>query len=137
MAMTVVVKQAAEHWSYVAPLLTKPTTDEAYQRLVQQLDEVLALAGEDEDHSLALLASRMGDLIEAYDEEQRPIPMAPGSEVLRAVMQERGLGQSDLPEVGAQSVVSEILSGKRRINLRQARALADRFGFSAGVFLEL
>ncbi|WP_245442901.1 hypothetical protein [Methylobacterium terrae] len=94
------MKQVAEHWSYFAPLLTKPTTDEAYQRLVEQLDEVLALAGEDEDHSLSLLASRMGDLIEAYDEERRPLPMASGAEVLRAVMQERGLGQSDLPKSG-------------------------------------
>ena len=118
--MTIVVKQAAEHWSYVAPLLTKPTTDEAYRQLVEQLDEVLALAGEDEDHPLALLASRMGDLIEAYDEERRPLPTAPGAEVVRAIMQERGLGQADLPEIGAQSVVSEILSGKRQINLRQA-----------------
>ena len=135
--MTMVVKQATEHWSYVAPLLTKPATDEAYRQLVAQLDEVLALAGEDEDHPLALLASCMGDLIEAYDEEHRPVPIASGAEVLRAVMQERGLGQSDLPEIGAQSVVSEILAGKRRINLRQARALADRFGFPAAVFLEL
>jgi HTH-type transcriptional regulator/antitoxin HigA len=32
-----------------------------------------------------------------------------------------------LPEVGAQSVVSEVLSGKRALNLRQTQALAKRF----------
>jgi antitoxin component HigA of HigAB toxin-antitoxin module len=29
----------------------------------------------------------------------------------------------------------EILAGKRRINLRQARALAGRFGLDEGLFL--
>jgi HTH-type transcriptional regulator/antitoxin HigA len=32
-------------------------------------------------------------------------------------------------------VVSDILNGKREINARQAKALAARFGVSAGVFL--
>ena len=34
-------------------------------------------------------------------------------------MQEHGLNQSDLPEVGTQSVVSAVLAGKRSLNLRQ------------------
>jgi HTH-type transcriptional regulator/antitoxin HigA len=32
-------------------------------------------------------------------------------------------------------VVSEILSGKRQLNLRQIRWLAERFGVSAEVFI--
>ena len=43
------------------------------------------------------------------------------------MMREHGLTQSDLPGVGTQSVVSEILSGKRQLNLRQIRWLAERF----------
>ena len=42
-------------------------------------------------------------------------------------MEEHGLRQSDLPEVGAQSVVSAVLAGKRQLNLRQVKALANRF----------
>lgn len=38
-----------------------------------------------------------------------------------------GLNHKDLPEVGTQSVVSEILPGERLIGLRQA-PLARRFG---------
>jgi HTH-type transcriptional regulator/antitoxin HigA len=46
------------------------------------------------------------------------------------------LKQTDLAaEIGGQSVVSDILNGKREINARQAKALAARFGVSAGVFL--
>jgi HTH-type transcriptional regulator/antitoxin HigA len=48
--------------------------------------------------------------------------------VLASLMEEHGLKQSDLPEVGAQSVVSAVLAGKRQLNLRQVKALARRFG---------
>jgi HTH-type transcriptional regulator/antitoxin HigA len=135
--MSALVKLVSEHWAHVAPLLAMPTNEVEYDRLVGQLDEILAEVGDDEDHPLALLASRMGDLIEAYDEENRPMPEVTGVDVLRYVMEERGLGQSDLPEVGAQSVVSEILRGKRQINVRQARALSQRFSIPAAVFLSL
>jgi HTH-type transcriptional regulator/antitoxin HigA len=43
-------------------------------------------------------------------------------------MEQHGLRQCDLPEVGVQSVVSEVLTGKRQLNLRQVQALALRFG---------
>ena len=50
-------------------------------------------------------------------------------------MREHGLTQSDLPGVGPQSVVSEILSGKRQLNLRQIRWLAERFNVPVDVFI--
>jgi HTH-type transcriptional regulator/antitoxin HigA len=39
-----------------------------------------------------------------------------------------------LPEVAPQPVISEIISGKRKINLRQAQALAKRFSVPIEVF---
>ncbi|TWF54640.1 helix-turn-helix domain-containing protein [Neorhizobium alkalisoli] len=135
--MNTSVRQLSEHWLHVAPLLAKPASEAEYDRLVEQLDEILAEVGDDEDHPLASLASRMGDLVEAYDEEMRPLPALTGADALRYIMEERGLGQSDLPEIGAQSVVSDILRGKRQINVRQARALSDRFSIPAAVFLSL
>ena len=50
-------------------------------------------------------------------------------------MDEHGLSQADLPEVGSQGVVSEVLRGRRQINVRQVRALSERFGVSAAVFV--
>jgi HTH-type transcriptional regulator/antitoxin HigA len=43
-------------------------------------------------------------------------------------MDQHDLRQCDLPEVGAQSVVSAVLAGKRGLNLRQTAAPARRFG---------
>ena len=53
---------------------------------------------------------------------------------LKFLMAEHGLTQKDMPEVASQSVISDVLSGKRRINLRQAKALASRFHLPMEVF---
>ena len=60
---------------------------------------------------------------------------ATGPEVLRSLMEEHSLTQSELPEIGSQGVVSEILSGERDLNIRQVRLLAKRFGVSPAVFI--
>ncbi|MDP3423577.1 MAG: hypothetical protein Q8S32_07420 [Burkholderiaceae bacterium] len=41
----------------------------------------------------------------------------------------------NLPDIGSQGVVSEILAGKRELNLRQVRALAQRFAVSPATFV--
>jgi HTH-type transcriptional regulator/antitoxin HigA len=56
--------------------------------------------------------------------------------MLRFLMNQHGLNQSDVPEVGTQGVVSEVLSGKRELNLRQMRALAARFSVPVSVFVD-
>jgi HTH-type transcriptional regulator/antitoxin HigA len=50
-------------------------------------------------------------------------------------MAQQSLRQSDLPEVGPQSVVSEVLRGKRQLNVRQISRLAKRFKLPAEVFM--
>lgn len=134
--MNAILDQAAMHWAYIAPLLTEPENDEEYATKVEALDDLVDMVGDDEDHPLAGLAARLGDLIEAYDEKYRPMPQASGTDVLRYLMQAHQVTQSELPEVGAQPVVSAILSGKRSLNWRQICALSDRFGVPTDVFKE-
>ncbi len=70
-----------------------------------------------------------------YEERNVEIPDAQPSGVLRFLMQHE-LRQADLSEIfGSQSNVSEVLSGKREINARQARLLAKRFGVSPAAFI--
>lgn len=107
-----------------------------YRRMVSLLDGVIDQIGSDEEHPLAGLAELLGDLIERYEEKQVRFPDAEPRVVLDFLMKENGLRQADLVgEIGSQGVVSEILSGKRMINARQAKALAARFGVSPAVFL--
>ena len=120
---------ALAHWSYVAPLLTPATNEAEYGALVEALDAILDAGGADERHALAGLAAIVGDLVAAYEAAQHPMPpdVTTPATRLAFLMGQHGLRQTDLPEIGTQSVVSEILSGKRDINLRQAKALAVRF----------
>lgn len=105
--------------------------DQAITRLNKLLDEV----GKDEQHPLYELLDTLGVLIEAYEQAHDPIQASSGLDALRYLMEEHALYQADLPEVGSQGVVSEILSGKRDLNVRQIRALAERFGVSPAAFL--
>src|SRR5262249_62417627 len=73
-------------------------------------------------------------LIEAYDEKHHKIPDASGVELLKFLMNQHELSQGDLPEVGSQGVVSEILRGKRELNVRQIQALSRRFHLPAAAF---
>ena len=106
-----------------------------YRKAVSVLDEIIDEIGQDEAHPLADLAEALALFIHSYEESHAKIPETTGPEVLRNLMEEHGLKQSQLPEIGSQGVVSEILSGERELNIRQIRRLAKRFGVSPAVFI--
>jgi HTH-type transcriptional regulator/antitoxin HigA len=113
-----------------------PIRDEAhYARMTEMLESLLKEAGGDERHPIMGLVDIVGDLIEDYETEQHSLPETTGIEALKFLMEQHGLKQSDLEEIGSQGVVSEILTGKRELNVRQVRALSERFGVSTATFL--
>ncbi len=132
--MTIATNQIQNHWANIGPLLTIRNEKE-YNAAIKRLNELLDEIGANETHPLYSLLDTLGTLVHAYEEERHPIPDVSGAEVLRFFMDERGLTQSDLAEIGSQGVVSEILNGKRELNVRQIRALAERFNVSAAVFV--
>lgn len=132
--MTLATKELEVHWANIAPLLSIRNERE-YNAAVKRLNGLLDEIGDNEKHPLYGLLDTLGTLIEIYEEEHYPIPDATGAEVLRFLMDEHGLTQSDLPEVGSQGVVSEILNDKRELNVRQIRFLAEKFKVSSAVFL--
>jgi HTH-type transcriptional regulator / antitoxin HigA len=107
-----------------------------YDRVVNSMNDLLDTVGDDEDHELADLLALVGQLVEDYDQDQYAVPDAPPHEVRRFLLDQHDLKQTDLAvDIGGQFVVSAILSGKREINARQAKALAVRFGVSASAFI--
>ena len=132
--MSAITKEVRTHWATISPILSirnEREYDLAIKRLAQLLDEI----GTNERHPLYGLLDALGTLIHAYEERHHPMPECSGADMLRDFIEEHGLKQSDLPEVGSQGVVSEILDGKRELNVRQIRALAKRFGVSPAVFI--
>ena len=132
--ITLITNELQRHWTNIAPLLTIRNERE-YNAGVKRLNELLDEIGDDEKHPLYGLLDTLGTLVHLYEEEHYPIPEATGAEVLRFLMDEHGLTQSELPEIGSQGVVSEILNGKRELNARQIRALGMKFKVSAAVFV--
>jgi len=106
-----------------------------YDRAARMLDAILDEIGEDERHPLAELAETIAQFVGEYDDRKFRMPEARGTDVLRFLMEQHRLKQSDLPEIGSQGVVSEILSGRRELNVRQIAALSSRFRVSADVFM--
>ena len=112
-------------------------TKSEYDRAVAVLDKILDEIGQQETHPLADLAETLALSIEAYEDSHVAMPDASGPEILRSLMEDHQLAQSDLPEIGSQGVLSKILSGKRDLNVRQITLLAERFGVSPSVFMPL
>jgi HTH-type transcriptional regulator/antitoxin HigA len=81
--------------------------------------------------------SALTDLVETYENSHVAIPATSGVEALRYLMAEHELTQAELaPLFGAPSIVSEVLSGKRRLALSHISRLAERFGVPADVFIQ-
>jgi len=114
-----------------------PIRDAAhYDKMVQLADSLVDVIGAAKQHPLLDLLDIVSELIRTYDAEHYAVPDASPRKVLAFLMEQHGLSQSDLPEVGNQSVISMLLSGTRQLNVRQINALSKRFGVPPGVFLE-
>ena len=130
-----VASEAIAHWEYLAPALTAPQSESDYEHLVAVLDKILDAGGADETSPLAILAERIGELVEVYETERHPIPGASPIDVLVFLMNQNGLKLEDLPEIDTRSVVSDVLKGKRELNIRQVAKLSKRFGVPADAFI--
>ncbi len=127
--MTVTLTNPAKY----APLLAIRNARE-YDTAVTQLNRLVDAVGDNPKHPRYRFIDTLSVLIEAYDEEHYPIPDASPVELIKFLMEQHGLSQADLPEIGSQGVVSEILRGKRELNVRQIQALSRRFHLPVGAF---
>jgi HTH-type transcriptional regulator / antitoxin HigA len=85
-----------------------------------------------EDHKYARL---LATLIEKYESERYPIPDVKPEEVLAELIEQNGLRQRDLvPMLGTESVVSELVNGKRPLSKANIEKLSQRFHVSPAVF---
>jgi HTH-type transcriptional regulator / antitoxin HigA len=132
--MTNIAPELRQQWKEIAPYLTI-TNEQEYDEAVERLNTLLDEVGDDQSHPLYGLLNTLGILIEAYDNEHYPLSDCNGIEILHYLMEEHSLSQSDLPEIGSEGVVSEILNGKHSLNVRQIQALAERFNVSPATFL--
>lgn len=112
------------------PLRTDADLDAAVA-VIDELIDRADLAAPEQDYLDVL-----SDLVEAY--EDATIPMAPVGEVelLRFLIESKGVTQAQVAGGAglAVSTVSELLSGKRKLNRGQIGKLARYFKVSPGAF---
>ena len=107
-----------------------------YSRMVELADALVDSGQAGAGAGLEDLFVVVSELIADFDRRHFSMPVLPPRELLRFLMEQHGLTQSDLPEVGNQSVVSQVLSGKRQLTARHIALLASRFGVSADAFID-
>ena len=85
----------------------------------------------DEEEAIELMTL----LIDRYEQEHYAVPEAEPADVLRFLLERNGLSQRDIaPELGSESTVSLVLSGKRQLNRDHIARLSRRFHVSPAVF---
>ncbi len=113
-----------------------PISDEShYLRMVATLEALLDEAAGDEKHPAMGLIDIVGDLIEDYEAGESPLPKASGVETLAFLMEQHGLVAADIPEIGDEAQVQAVLAQRLDLDIRQLRALSQRFGVSPGTFM--
>ncbi len=85
----------------------------------------------DEEEAIELMTL----LVESYEQERYPVAEAEPVDVLRYLLERNGLSQRDIAlELGSESTVSLVLSGKRQLNRDHIARLSHRFNVSPAVF---
>ena len=74
-------------------------------------------------------------LIENFEAQHYPVQGSGPLDVIRHLMEENQLRQKDLVDVfGTESIVSDVLNGKRDLAKDHIRKLSERFGVSPALF---
>jgi HTH-type transcriptional regulator/antitoxin HigA len=100
--------------------------------MVDTLNDRETLTSDEHDDLLVL-----SDLIEKYEDQRYPIPAVSGVSMLRYLIEFKGMARVKMAaEAGiAESTLSEILAGKRKLGIRHVTILARYFKVDPGLFI--
>jgi HTH-type transcriptional regulator / antitoxin HigA len=116
---------------YQPKVITNDQDNERAIATIEELSHRQNLTPEEES-----LVDLLVTLVEKFEDEHHPIPVASPLDVLRHLMDARGRIQEDLVGViGSRGVVSEIMNGKRNISNAQAKALGEYFLVEPSLFV--
>ena len=108
-------------------------SEEQNQKYIQWLEELTSqkVVSPAQDKLIALLTL----LVEEYENKHYPLPEAGPLDVIRHLMEANNLRQKDLTDVfGTESIVSDVLNGKRDLAKEHIRRLSARFRVSPAIF---
>lgn len=110
------------------------TNEQEYDRLLA-IAERYTFAKDNTPEELAIYKVAVL-LIEDYESEHYPMGDVAPYQMLQHFIECRGIRQKDLVGIiGASSIVSEVVNGKRAISKRMAKRLAEYFKVSVALFI--
>lgn len=115
---------------------------EHYEMSLQLIESLLEEADDTPGDPLHAVISMLSKAIEQYESsdceivefEKQASESASDLSTLRLLMDQHGLGMSEVPEIGSKSMVSRVLSGERSLSKKHIKALSQRFGIDPGMF---
>ncbi|MEO8400513.1 MAG: helix-turn-helix domain-containing protein [Gammaproteobacteria bacterium] len=134
--MNIVLKKTIEHWGYLLPYVHVPRNESNYEILLDFVEKLMQVSRQTKDEHVTSLLKLVAKNIVEYEARRFRTKSVSPLERLEFLMEEHNLGQSDLPEIGGQSLVSKILSGERQLTVEHIQKLSKRFGVSSSVFIE-
>jgi HTH-type transcriptional regulator / antitoxin HigA len=127
-----VMEEYSRLFTRIAPKVIHSEKDnDTYTQALYELDQRSGKLTRAEKELAELLTL----LIEDFESKRYELPRAKPLEVVRFLMDQHNLKQKDLVDVfGTRSIVSEVLSGKRKLNKEHIARLRERFHVSPDVF---
>ena len=112
------------------PLRTDADLDAAVAMIDSLIDQD-TLSAPEQDYLDVL-----GDLVEAYEAEAVPIRPVSDADMLRFLIEQGGVTQAEVAKKAriAESTISEVLAGKRKLNRAQIGKLSRFFHVEPGAF---
>jgi HTH-type transcriptional regulator/antitoxin HigA len=108
-------------------------SEEQLEEAQKVMDRLLARGELDDGQEMYLDA--LSDLVAAYEDEHHAIEPASDGDMLRHLMEARGVTQAQLSKDTTipKSTISEVLAGKKPFSRQMIRKLADYFAVDASV----
>jgi HTH-type transcriptional regulator/antitoxin HigA len=99
-------------------------TDEEYKDVLVRIEQIMdAEPNTPDGDELELLSL----LVEKYEKENYPLPIADPVDVIQYYMEQRGLKAKDLVGIiGDKAIVSKIMNRERKLNLKMVRNLHQK-----------
>lgn len=109
-------------------------SEEENQRFIRILESLVSRKGE-LTAAEGKLAELLAVIINEFEERNYPMEVSSPLDAIRHLMESNGLRQKDLVDVfGTESIVSDVLNGKRELTKDHIKRLSARFGISPAVF---
>ena len=118
-----------EEWSRFLSI----NSDQELENALMLIESLIDRKHAGEAHLSPIIES-LGDSIEEY-ESKYSVENLSGVEMLKFLMEQNNHRQVDLYDIAARSDISNILSGKRQLNINHIKKLCKKYNVPSDIFL--